>query len=500
MRRAGIFVLILLTMISCETTKKYNTALKSQPESFFPVHETFHTSYEQFREKSITQRRFKHAHVMALLDSFGLNPAFECRPVGKSLQGREIRLVKAGSGPVKVLLWSQMHGDEPTATMAIMDMLHYLGQAPGVDSLRDAILANTTVYFIPMLNPDGAEVYERRNAVGVDLNRDAIGLQSPEARILKSVRDSLQPHFGFNLHDQNPRYSAGRSNKPATISFLAPPYDYEKSVNDVRGNAMKVISFLNRSLQHYIPGQVAKYSDDHEARAFGDNIQKWGTSVVLVESGGYAADPEKQYIRKLNYTLLLTALHAIARKSYERENIDEYFQIPENARFLYDLVVRDALVERNGEWFRMDVGVNRYEVNAKNSTTFYYRSMIEELGDMSVNYGFDELDAAGMRAVPGRVYPHLLPNITAVRQLDCVKLLLQGYTTVRVDRYETPERYTDLPINIVTGKKDQNYEIALSQSPNFLLQENGRFRYAIVNGFVYDLTENKNLVKNALVY
>lgn len=60
-----------------------------------------------------------------------------------------------------------------------------------------------------MLNPDGAELFVRRNAQQIDINRDAIYLQSPEARILKSVRDSLQPDFGFNLHDQHKYHAAG---------------------------------------------------------------------------------------------------------------------------------------------------------------------------------------------------------------------------------------------------------------------------------------------------
>lgn len=496
MRFAKILLLILC-MTSCDAIKARETnKAKTGPY----IYEKLFNSYEQYKEKIITHRRFKHKDIVPILQKMQQMPLFEVKVIGQSLQNRDIYLVKAGTGKTKVLLWSQMHGDEPTATMAMMDIFNFLNQEPGKNPIRDSILANTTLYFIPMLNPDGAEIYERRNAVGVDLNRDAASLQSPEAKILKSVRDSLKPDFGFNLHDQNTRYTAGKTGKSATISFLAPPYDYAKSVNEVRGNAMKLIVLLNKSLQQYIPNHVAKYSDEHEPRAFGDNIQKWGTSVILIEAGGYKDDPEKQYIRKLKYMTLLTAFHAIASTSYKSENIDDYYKIPENERYLYDLVIRNAKVQRNGGWFTMDVGVNLLEINAKQSTTFYYRSTVEEIGDMSVVYGYNELDAKGLQLVPGKIYPVTQKNITAVKQMDIPKLLQQGYTAVRVEKYETPEKYTNLPINIVTGQKDQNNDVNLFRHANFTLQENGKVQYAIINGFVYDLKENKSQVKNALVY
>jgi hypothetical protein len=196
--------------------------------------------------------------------------------------------------------------------------------APDFKAEKEAILSKLKLHFLPMLNPDGAEVFTRRNALGIDINRDALRLQSPEGQTLKRLRDSLDADFGFNLHDQSTYYNAERTEKPATISYLATAYNYEKDINEVRANAMKVIVYMNNIIQNYAPGQVGRYSDDFEPRAFGDNIAKCGTSLILIESGGFPDDPEKQEIRKLNYVSILSALYTIANGSYNYIPIEDY--------------------------------------------------------------------------------------------------------------------------------------------------------------------------------
>ncbi len=58
---------------------------------------------------------------------------------------------------------------------------------------------------------------------------------APETIILKkSTHNELLPDWGFNLHDQNPYYTAGNTNNPATLSFLSPAYNLEKGINEKR--------------------------------------------------------------------------------------------------------------------------------------------------------------------------------------------------------------------------------------------------------------------------
>ena len=80
-----------------------------------------------------------------------------------------------GQGPKSILLWSQMHGDEPSATPAVLDLIDYLARESARPEIAK-ILAAFTLRIIPMLNPDGAALYERRNLQGIDINRDALML------------------------------------------------------------------------------------------------------------------------------------------------------------------------------------------------------------------------------------------------------------------------------------------------------------------------------------
>jgi murein tripeptide amidase MpaA len=84
---------------------------------------------------------------------------FALEDVGFSLEGRALYTVRFGRGEQRILLWTQMHGDEPTATLALLDVLRYLVAEQHTPHVQ-TILEKTTVVCLPMLNPDGAERYE----------------------------------------------------------------------------------------------------------------------------------------------------------------------------------------------------------------------------------------------------------------------------------------------------------------------------------------------------
>lgn len=456
-------------------------------------------NYDQYKEEALKTRRFTHDQMMPLITALKDNDLFEVSQVGTSIEGRSLNLISFGKGDIDVLLWSQMHGDESTATMALFDIINFFEHSD-FKQQKNNMLSNLRIHFLPMLNPDGAEKFTRRNALDIDINRDAVRLQSPESKTLKKVRDSLEADFGFNLHDQSTYYNASRTSKSAAISFLAPAYNYEKDVNTVRENSMKLIVYMNAILQNFIPGHIGRYNDDFEPRAFGDNIQKWGTSTVLIESGGYPNDPDKQFLRKLNFVSILSAMQAIASKDYLESKTEDYFKIPENDRKLFDLKLGKVSYELLGDTYILDLGINTPQVATKNNKGYYRKARISDMGDLTTHYGYQSLDASSYTIVPAKVYPESFTTIDEVLKSDLRSILNKGYGYVVVEQIPEAQKSIALPINILPTHEVPSFSLHLGANPCFFLKKNGQLRYLITNGFLVDLEQPKADFGNALIY
>ena len=295
---------------------------------------------ERHRVAALVGRRFTSAQLWAAVVPVveraasadgAAPPTLAVRRIGRSVEGRPLRAVTFGQGPTRVLLWSQMHGDESTATMALADVIAWMGDpASRGDPLHARLAGALTVVMVPMLNPDGAERFLRANARGVDVNRDAHRLRTPEARALKALRDSIRPAFGFNLHDQGARTIGGPAGPLVAVALLAPPAGADGAYGPTRAAARLVAADLAALLERELPGRVAKYDERFEPRAFGDLMQRWGTSTVLIESGALPGDPEKQRLRAVNVVAIVSALDAIATGRFRAADPRAYDALPGN--------------------------------------------------------------------------------------------------------------------------------------------------------------------------
>lgn len=338
--------------------------------------------WDKYKEPYFSHRRFKHKDIVPLIEQSSL----EKEVVGVSFEQRKIYKLRWGNGPLVILMWSQMHGNEATATMALFDLMHCLGSDPDLQYLKEHL----SIHIVPMLNPDGAERFQRRTAQDIDMNRDALAQATPEGKLLADLQHELKPDFSFNLHDQDIKYAAGEKGKQTAIAFLATAFDESRGWNPTRTKAAQVIVGLNDFLQDYIPGKIAKFSDEFEPRAFGDCIQQWGSSLILIESGGYGSDTEKMYLRKLNFLLYLKAFELIANKSYRTTDKQPYEEIPLNTRSLFNLLIKNATLKGT----KVDIGINLTEINTDGATNYRLDSVIEDMGDLSVFGGISVFDAS----------------------------------------------------------------------------------------------------------
>jgi hypothetical protein len=356
-------------------------------------------NYGQFLETSIRDRFVKHADVVALINR--LPGMFEGEVAGYSAEGRAVHLLRCGHGPTKVLLWSQMHGDEATGTMALFDLMNFLGRPANME-FAEALMRSCSLYLLPMVNPDGAERFTRRNAQQIDVNRDYLQMVSAEGQILKQTRDRLQPDFGFNLHDQSTLWSVKGTRMPATLSYLAPAYNAELHVDETRANAMKVIADIFSRLYPELPGQIGLFDDEYEPRAFGDNFQKDGTSTILIEAGGRSGDPEKQQIRKYYFLSLLYGLQSISGKTYQEQDVSNYFRIPKNGKEIFHILIRNVLLGN----LRTSIGVNFKSMPnaAADATEDTYT--VEDLGDLRSWSGYEVYEAGDLQVKGEVVFEH----------------------------------------------------------------------------------------------
>lgn len=291
--------------------------------------------YGKIYVSEVQGRYVTYDHINSFISRLPL--LFSVEDIGTSVRGEVIKSITYGNGTKRILMWSQMHGNESTTTKAILDLLNYLKN----NNLELATAC--TLKIIPILNPDGARDYTRINANKIDLNRDALDLSQPESRILKKEYEDFNPDFCFNLHDQRTIFNVGKTDKPATVSFLAPSFDMERNNSPSRMLSMQLIAAMNSLLQKIIPNQVGRYDDSFNANCVGDAFQMRKTPTILFEAGHYKEDYEREKTRECIFYALLRGIKSIISDSINNYTVEHYLEIPENGKQYVDVLVKNWL-------------------------------------------------------------------------------------------------------------------------------------------------------------
>ena len=344
--------------------------------------------YSKNKESSIEGRYITLDNIYPILQKLNTNNQLEI--IGKSVLEIPIYKFQIGTGKIKILLWSQMHGNESTTTKALIDFLNVLNSG---SELARKLLKTFTFCAIPMLNPDGAKLYTRENANKVDLNRDSKELSQPESRVLREVFENFEPDFCFNLHDQRTIFGVGNTGKPATMSFLAPAYNEEREINETRSKAINLISRINDFLQIYIPGQIGRFDDAFNINCIGDTFQFLGVPTILFEAGHFPNDYRREETRKYVFVSLISSFKILSENDLVNNEIDKYLSIPQNKVVFYDFLYKNIKINYDGIEIITNFAAQYKEELINNQICF--NAYIVHISDLDNYFGHFEFDAKG---------------------------------------------------------------------------------------------------------
>lgn len=325
--------------------------------------------------------------------------------IGKSVLGKPIYKYNVGTGKIRVFMWSQMHGNESTTTKAVFDFLNVVHSG---EEIGKNLLKHFTFCILPMVNPDGAELYTRENANQIDLNRDAVNLSQPESQLLRQTFDDFKPDFCYNLHDQRTIFGAGPTGNVATVSFLAPSFNENRDINEVRSKAINVIVAMNEELQKYIPNQVGCFDDGFNINCIGDQFTFLNVPTILFEAGHYPNDYYREYTRKMIFVALISGLRHI----YENDVVDNknaiYFQIPKNIVVFYDFIYKNVKINYDGKEI-----ITNFAAQYKEELIDFkiqFNAYIVEIGELKGKYAHYQYNAHKM------MYTDDFDNIPKINQ------------------------------------------------------------------------------------
>jgi len=332
--------------------------------------------HKEYKANSLFGRYITLKNIEPLLSKF------QTEIIGKSVLGKPIYKYEVGTGKTRIFMWSQMHGNESTTTKALFDFFNVMHSQ---EAIGIKLLQEFTFCFLPMVNPDGAELYTRENANKVDLNRDSVDLSQPESQLLRKTFDDFKPHFCYNLHDQRTIFGAGTEGKVATVSFLAPSFNESRDINDVRVKAMNVIVAMNEELQKHIPNQVGRFDDGFNINCIGDRFTFLNVPTILFEAGHFQDDYYREYTRKMIFISLISGLRYICENDVVNIEIAKYLSISQNNIVFYDFIYKNIKINYDGKEIITNFAAQYKEELIDGKIQF--NAYIAEIGELKGKFG-----------------------------------------------------------------------------------------------------------------
>lgn len=323
---------------------------------------------------------------------------------GHSVLGKPIYSICWGVGSIKILAWSQMHGNESTTTKALFDLFNYLSK-----SEEGALWYHKfTFLFLPILNPDGADAYTRINANQVDLNRDFQLKTQPETSILLKLVETFSPDLALNLHDQRTIFGLESLDKPATLSFLSPSANEERTFTESRAKAAHLVGVMYDALTSELNGQIGRFDDTFNANCVGDTLQSMRIPTILFEAGHYQKDYVREKTRFFVFLSFLKLFSYIYENDIVHNETGKYLNICQNKSYFFDFVYRNVKINYENSFLITNFAAHYEEILVGEKIQFVAK--ITKIGDLEGFRGHFEFDAEG------RVFDSLHGKVPIIEQ------------------------------------------------------------------------------------
>ncbi|HSG81968.1 MAG TPA: M14 family metallopeptidase [Gemmatimonadota bacterium] len=242
----------------------------------------------------------RYADVMAFVEeAVAQAPWMHLTMMGYSMEGRALPLVVVGevadaspeavlaSGKLRMYVGANIHAGEVCGKEAMLALLRELADGEHAEWRESLVLLIAPIY-----NADGNErigltnrrgqhgpvagMGQRANAQGLDLNRDNMKLESPEARSMVATWKRYDPHIVMDLHTTN-------GTRHAYYATYAPPLHPNTDAGIIELSRGRLLPEVTRALK-------AKYGWDYY---YYGNLPWRGMDV---ERGWYTFGHEPRYL------------------------------------------------------------------------------------------------------------------------------------------------------------------------------------------------------------
>ncbi|MGL4992960.1 MAG: M14 family zinc carboxypeptidase [Bacteroidales bacterium] len=298
--RKIIYLLLSIFLFSTLTAQD----LKRVQKKYFPKPKelTINTPIASKKRDYTTYKEMKS--FLSRLQSEN-SDIMQLEKIGYTQKGREILLAKlsnniASSDKMRVLYFARIHGDEPGGTEGL---LHFIDKITSDKSLA-FLLEKIDFYILPMVNVDGGERMIRQTANGIDLNRDQVRLETPEAVALRSVVNEFDPHLCVDFHEYQPLKSAYSL---ISSEILTLPWD----VMFLTSGNPNVATPIRESVESLYIAQVSRLLDEKGHSSHTYYTPKKGSEGVVMNLAGTSPRSTANALSLNNAFTILTETRGI---------------------------------------------------------------------------------------------------------------------------------------------------------------------------------------------